>query len=167
MLGSISLDLICNHNFMLSKLKKFVFHYPVESIIFAVFFLYLMAIVSLIPLRKVWEGMVWHDHEIRSFAGCFHESKSSWDSYETMTDQEIEASLKALGISKREFEKRKGECIRSHQLESFAGCIDTKHPWKRWDEMDEVEFKETLKHFNIKKDTFDYLRDGCSSGHWF
>lgn len=100
-----------------------------------------------------------HD-KIESFAGC---GRDNHDSYSYKTDEEVDRILKILNISKKDFEKRKNECIKNIQMNSFAGCLDKKYPWKKGADMDEQEFNDTLKYFDISKKTFDAVAKLCEN----
>ncbi|MFZ2882267.1 MAG: hypothetical protein WA019_04285, partial [Candidatus Moraniibacteriota bacterium] len=95
--------------------------------------------------------------------GFFGKVKTTWDSYETLTEDEIAESIKQLHISRKKFEEVRDECIKSQQISSFAGCSGRKHNWRRWDEMNEKEFEDTLKYFNISREKFEKRRESCSN----
>lgn len=129
-----------------------------------VFYVVLFFLINFLRIKN--KQMVFRAHDIDSFAGCFGEGKESYPSYEKMTEQEIEESLKKLDITREEFEEIKNECIKQSQISSFAGCKKSKHKWRIWSEMNEQEFNSALKYFNIDKKFFDYMKDGCKNGNW-
>lgn len=122
-----------------------------------------MGIFLLIFAHSIWENYTSHNYNIDSFAGCFNEGKSTWTSYEKLSEDQFNESIKTLDITKKEFEKRKNRCIKAGQLESFAGCKGMKEIWKRWDEMNEQEFKESLKYFDVDEETFNNIKKLCDN----
>lgn len=143
---------------MKNKLTKK--HIIITSIALVVFYVISFFLVNFLRIKN--KQGVMKAHNIDSFAGCFGEGKESYKSYEKMTEQEIEESLKKLDITREEFEKIKEDCIKSQQLSSFAGCKGRKNTWKSWNEMSEQEFKKNLEYFGIDENKFNLRKKSCS-----
>jgi hypothetical protein len=144
----------------LSKIKLTKKHIIIAVFVFIIFNVASFFLVNFLRIKN--KQMVFRAHDIDSFAGCFGSGKESYKSYENMTEQEIEESLKKLDIAREEFEKIKEDCIKSQQLSSFAGCKGRKNAWKSWNEMSEQEFKKNLEYFGIDENKFNLRKKSCS-----